>query len=91
MITRDVGATRFRIKHSTLGYLKSIRRTDNDSMKYAETWTKAAHEAVTYTMEEIRRPMDANGYGLMGILVSSYTQLKLDKVLKPSLELASER
>lgn len=84
---RDVGAPRFRIKHPTIGYFKSITRTDNDSHKYSEKWAKEAHEAATFTAEELRRPMDANGYGLMGILVSGYGGLQLEKVGKPSLKL----
>lgn len=78
----DEGAVRYRIKHAWLGYFVSIKRTEWDSFKYSERWTSELPlaEPAKYTLEELRRPMDANGNGLLSILVSGYTGLKLEIV-----------
>jgi hypothetical protein len=72
--------TRYRIKHSWLGWFLSIRRNNSECLKYSEKWTKDPAEAASFTLEELRAPMDANNSGLMAILVAGYTGLKLEEV-----------
>lgn len=81
---------RFRIRHPSIGWLVSMVGTGDDSYKYREKWTKNESEAEKYSLAELRRPMDANGNGMMSILVKGYTGLTIEMIeevrkRKPSL------
>lgn len=71
---------RFRIRHPSFGYLLSMKRTEFDGCKYSEEFTRDPAKARVVSLSEIRQPMDANGNGLMTLLVQSYTGLTLEEV-----------
>lgn len=74
------GRGSFRIRHPSFGYFLKIERTDNDSCKFREQWTKDIAKAPAFTLSDLRQARDANNNGLMALLVASYGGLKLEVV-----------
>ncbi len=70
---------RYRIRHPWLGYFQSITRTQYDASPYSETWTMNRDDAPSFTIDELRASMDASGRGLLGILITGYGGLQLEK------------
>jgi len=72
---------RFRIKHPDFGYLLSFKRTEFDGSKYHEEFTRDRARAPHFSRAQLRESKDANGNGLMTLMVQSYTGITLEEVL----------
>jgi len=77
---------RYVIKHPWLGYFVKMERTQWETAKFSETWSKDLQEAQDYTLAELRQSVDGSGRSFLGILVTGYTGLSLEKVWRVSKE-----
>jgi hypothetical protein len=72
---------RYHIKHPTLGWFvtrKEFEGKDVGSNKMTEVFSNDKNEASSYTLADLRMPMDATGRGLLALLVSGYSGLRLE-------------
>jgi hypothetical protein len=71
---------KYRIRHPSFGWLSLMERTQFEAMKWREEFTHNPTQALAFSHDELRAPIDANGNSRMAILVQGYTGLKLEKV-----------
>lgn len=61
-----------RIKHPSFGYVKKVSAGKWTGAKWGADFTDNIGEAATFTCSELRTSQDANGNGIMALLVASY-------------------
>lgn len=78
-----------RIKHLSFGYVEKLERGKESGAKLGAEFTNDVSKAATFTCSELRRAQDANGNGIMALLVASYGGLRFEYVREPTLKLVS--
>lgn len=83
-----------RIRHPSFGYVEKTIAGKWTGAKWGADFTDRLEDAATFTCSELRLAQDANGNGVMALLVASYGGLTLEAVeekpRKPSLKLIDE-
>lgn len=78
-----------RVKHPSFGYVEKLERGKESGAKLGAEFTNDVSKAATFTCSELRRAQDANGNGIMALLVASYGGLRFEYVREPTLKLVS--
>ncbi len=77
------GRLKVRIVHPLFGYVMKIERGKETGAKTGAEFTRDVKEAAEWTCSELRLAQDANGNGIMALLVASYGGLYFEQV-KPA-------
>lgn len=73
-----------RIKHPYFGYVESVVFSKWSGGKLGAEFTDSPAKAAVYTSSQLRCSQDANGNGLLALLVASYGGLALVPVVDDS-------
>lgn len=75
------GRLKVRIVHPSFGYVKKIEPGKFTGSKTGAEFTRDVKEAAEWTCSELRLAQDANGNGIMALLVASYGGLAFEQVV----------